>query len=196
MIRVLHTTEHELKRGLFGKKYNDWIGKLREAKKDRAIIFSYSAEQPEVGKVFEEVANEIKINEKILIYGECHEKGGGGGETIPTLLQFYLYFAIITISSTVAKVFLEELIKDVYKSTLHKLFDSRKKTKLRKTIILNFHNGQDSTFILESSLTTNECIGALKQVGKILKRYGSVKKYRYTSPTLFYSPKEKKWLDF
>lgn len=199
MNRILHTTEHELKKGLTENNYHDWVDRLREVKADRNITFAYSAEDPEVGKELEQIANEIKTDQKILVYGECHEKGGGGEGTIPTLLQFHLYFAAITISAFVAKVFLEELVKDVYSSTIHKLFDTRKKASLNKTIILRIHNRtEDIKFIFESSLTTNECFEALKQINDIREDANLTKKHDddYVQKIFIYSPKEKKWIGF
>lgn len=197
--RVLHTTEHDLKEGLNENNYDAWVNRLREAEAGRSITFAYSAEEPEIGKELEQVANQVKTQEKILVYGECHEKGGGGEGVIPTVFQTYLCFSVITVSAFVAKVFLEELAKDIYKSTIHKFFDARKKASLNKTIVLKVSNGvEDCTFIFESSLTTIECSEALKQVNKVREKAISAKKQEddYEPRIFIYSPKEKSWIDF
>ncbi len=198
-MNILHTTEHKLKEGgLNENNHNDWVDKLKEAQTGRNITFVYSAEEPSVGEELEQIACNIRTDEKIFVYGECHEKGGGGEGLLPTVLQFHLYFIVISISAFVAKVFLEELVKDIYKSTIHRFFDTRKKAGLNKTIVLKIHNGVENfTFIFESSLKTEECVEALKQVNKVRdKAYADREKGEYIPDIYIYSPSDKRWIDF
>lgn len=194
MINVVHTTEHELKKGLDESSYNVWTDKLREKEKDSQMTISYSAEEPEVGKELFELASEIPLENKIFVYGECLEKGGGGEGILPTVSQFHTYCIVITISAIAAKVFLDEFLKDVYENTLHKLFESRKKSQLNKTVALQMTVRNTSvTYLFESSLTTDECVVAIKAINEHLKSLGKMEDVK--RKIFVYLPSEKQWVE-
>lgn len=168
MKNIVHTTEHELKEGLDETNIEGWVQKYSDIASNTQAIILYSAEEPEVGHELLKVAKELPFNgKKLLIFGECQEKGGGGdGITVyPTLIQLISYYIIFTISSSIAKTFLEEFTKDLYKNTFGKFFATRRKTKLNKTILFKLE-GQYRTlsYILHESLSDDECTEAMFKI--------------------------------
>lgn len=179
---------------------HDWQNpdSLREEEEisfDIGIVYTCDREN-ELSESVKEFVSDLDIDAAIVVFEECIEKGGGGGDLLPHLYDSLLFGIRFIIEAGAAALVGKQFEKIFTKENFKKIFKKRVFSKVSKKVGCELrYNGHVFKYLIPSYLTFEEAEHAFQMIA------GHFRGVYDTEPNsveaeYIYDRKEQKWLPF
>ncbi|MFA5830029.1 MAG: hypothetical protein WC843_06100 [Candidatus Gracilibacteria bacterium] len=158
------------------------------------FIVLHPTEDKEDLNIVKELGNALNYMGNMFAYEELGGKGGGGCDLLPSLSDV-IFYSVAFVVTTSATTFITELTKDIYKSTLKKLFDKKKNSSYEDgkfVLKLTTSAGSTITYYFQKYLTNDEFIEALVLVRDHFINFENSHKIEYLD--FIFDRKENSWM--